>query len=184
MIRIVILAIMIACTVGCSSVRPPSTEELHAIEQPSPANAAWLESLGPLAVAWFSEQEKELLPHGRPLNADEVKIARQMGVQHPDRVRVIIMREFPLPDDPILFKELKTLGLGSPLAGGRSLGYAVLIKPKYENQPWLLAHELVHVGQRERFGTEAFIRRYLLELRVFGYARAPLEIEANRGARD
>jgi hypothetical protein len=120
------------------------------------------------------------LPRGRRLTADESEVAKRVGVQHPERVQILVLSDFPLPDDPGLAGEIRALGFGSPRAGGRSMGYAILIKPQYEKQSWLLAHELVHVAQRERLGTDMFIRRYLLELRVFGYARAPLELEANK----
>jgi len=169
---------IVFCMAGCSTVRTSNQEELRTVEQPSPANAAWVDSLAPLAVAWYSEQERVLLARGRPLDSEEEKMARQMGVQHPERVRVIVAQQFPFPDNPVLAEELRTLGFGSQREGGRSLGYAILIKPKYEKQRWLLAHELVHTAQRERLGTEPFIRRYLLELRILGHARAPLELEA------
>ena len=92
----------------------------------------------------------------------------------------ITLRECPLPDDPELGRQVRALGLGSDDAGGFGRGYAVLIKPRFQSERWLLAHELVHVAQRERLGSEAFIRRYLLELKTVGYGRSPLEMEANR----
>ena len=150
------------------------------MEQPSAVDAEWLNSVAPRAVAWYAQQEAALLPRGRLLTPAEVQLARDMGVQRPEQVRVLVWSDFPFPDDPILAKELKGLGMGSRNVGGFGLGYVVLVKPKYDGERWLLAHELVHVAQRERLGTDAFVRRYLLELRVLGYARAPLELEANQ----
>ena len=165
---------------GCSFVRAPSAEELHAVEHPSHSDKAWCDAVAPKAVDWLTGQEVLLLPRGRPLSASEGEIARQMGVQHPERVRILVVSDFPLPEDSYLATEVKKLGFGSPQAGGRSMGYAVLVKPKFEGKRWLLAHELVHVGQRERMGTAEFVRRYLLELRLLGYKRSPLELEANK----
>jgi hypothetical protein len=51
-------------------------------------------------------------------------------------------------------------------------------------KPWVVAHkevlnhELVHVAQMDRMGQEAFLRRYLIELEMMGYARSPLKLEA------
>jgi len=145
----------------------------------SAANAAWLDAVAPEAIKWYLAQEARLLKQGRPLAPDEMELARRMGVQHPEKVRVLVLAQFPFPDDPELAAQAKALGL-SDEAGGFGMGYAVLIKPQFEGQRQLLAHELVHVAQRERFGTEAFVRRYLLELKTVGYGRSPLEAEANR----
>lgn len=143
------------------------------------------------ATAWYIEQEAELLQAGRPLTADESGLARRMGVLQPGRVRVLVLPQFPFPADPMLAREAEAYGFGADREQGRSMGYAVLVKPRLqlprslsdrggEHPPrWLLAHELVHVAQRERMGAAAFVRRYLLELKVFGYEYAPLENEAN-----
>ena len=173
-----ILPIAFFLAAGCATIHAPTAEELRAVESPSPCNSAWVEALMPAAVEWFSGQEKAWLPNGRPLAPDEIVLARQLGVQYPERVRIVTAEYFPLPEDPLLREQTLAMGFNSPRAGGLSLGYAVLIKPKYANQRWLLAHELVHVAQRERMGTAAFLRRYLLEIHVLGYARAPLELEA------
>lgn len=164
---------------GCSLVRPPSADELRAVQQPSPENAAWADALAPRAAAWLTQQETRLFPRGRPLSAAETDLARRMGVQHPEQVRVLILTEFPVPSDPALARDARSFGYGSPQEGGRTMGYLILVKPRYVDESWLLAHELVHVGQQERLGSAAFIRRYLLELRVLGYRRSPLELEAN-----
>lgn len=149
------------------------------MEPPSAAEAAWLDAVAPKAIEWYLAQEASLLRQGRPLAPDETKLARRMGVRHPEKVRVLVLAQFPFPDDPELAAQAKALGL-SDRAGGFGMGYAVLIKPQFEGERQLLAHELVHVAQRERLGTEAFVRRYLLELRTVGYAHSPLEAEANR----
>ena len=54
-----------------------------------------------------------------------------------------------------------------------------MLKPRYKNDATILAHEFVHVAQHDRLGREAFLRRYLVELVMMGYARAPLELEAS-----
>lgn len=166
--------------VGCSHVRPPSTEELQAVDQPTAAAAAWVDALAPRALAWLKQQETRLSSRGRPLSTTETELARRIGVQHPEQVRVLILTQFPVPADATLARDARTFGYGSPQEGGRTMGYLILVKPRFVDQSWLLAHELVHVAQQENLGQDAFIRRYLLELRVLGYRRSPLELEANR----
>ncbi len=154
------------------------------MDQPSAADAAWLNTVAQKAIKWLLAQEARLLKQGRPLAADEMELARRMGVQHPEKVRVLVLAQFPFPDDPELASQAAALGLGSDQAGGFSMGYAVLVKPQFEGRRSLLAHELVHVAQRERLGIDAFIRRYLLELKTVGYSHSPLEMEANRMMRE
>ena len=48
----------------------------------------------------------------------------------------------------------------------------------------LLAHELRHVSQYERYPTiDAHLDVYLRELVRYGYALAPFEVDADRAAR-
>lgn len=44
--------------------------------------------------------------------------------------------------------------------------------------PWTVRHELKHVEQFARYGFFGFIVRYLYQCARYGYANAPLEIEA------
>jgi hypothetical protein len=177
----VLLGLWVAVSIGgCATANAPTADELKAIEHPTGTDAAWLEAVAPEAIAWYLKQEAILLKQGRPLSADEMDLARRMGVQHPEKIRVVVLTKFPSPDSPALAEQLAALGLGSDDAGGFSMGYAVLIKPRFETKRWLRAHEFVHVGQREHLGTEAFIRRYFMEMKTIGYKRAPLEIEAER----
>ncbi len=147
--------------------------------QPAPEDLAWLNAVAPKAVAWVAKEEAALLKEGRPLTSAEAVIAVRMGVQHPEKIRLAVLAAFPFPSDPLLAKEAGALGFGSDRERGRSMGFAVLIKPRFRGERKLLAHECVHVAQRERLGLEAFIRRYLLELRTVGYERSALEAEAN-----
>jgi hypothetical protein len=80
--------------------------------------------------------------------------------------------------DSALLVEAKKYGLGSVTEGGRSIGHLVLLKPWVVAHQEVLNHELVHVAQMDRMGQEAFLRRYLIELEMMGYARSPLELEA------
>ena len=43
---------------------------------------------------------------------------------------------------------------------------------------WVMRHELAHVRQWERYGKVGFLARYLWQCARYGYANAPLELEA------
>ncbi|MCC5838999.1 MAG: hypothetical protein JJT96_02660 [Opitutales bacterium] len=135
-----------------------------------------------LFSAWSAEIERAAHVHGAPLDAQMADVARAVGVRHPERIRLQIVDEIPFPwHDPELTKLGKQLGLvGEGVRGNAQIfGYAVLSVPEYACSVEKMAHEFVHVMQVEREGSfEAFVRRYLTEVRDFGYHHAPLELEA------
>ena len=100
------------------------------------------------------------------------------GVSHPKSVRVVVLETFPMPSDPELLFEAERFGFGNPLEAGRTNGYVIMLKPWVAQDATVLTHELVHVSQLDRLGREAFVRRYLIEMEMLGYARSPLELEA------
>ena len=57
------------------------------------------ERLAPLAYQWAKQQEAYILQHGAPLAAHQLADAGRVGVQYPDRVRVLVVDRIPLPDD-------------------------------------------------------------------------------------
>jgi hypothetical protein len=163
---------------SCVIVRAPTAEELRALDQP-PANVVTkVDKLLPRALEWYGRVEAKLLRQGRPLAATELAVARKLGVIHPERVRVVVLARFPMPDDKELRSEAERYGMGSSHEGGRTLGYAVMLKPRFAGNSTILIHELVHVSQHDRLGRKAFVRRYLVEMEMMGHARAPLELEA------
>ena len=169
------LVALILCCAGCTGLKPVA----H-LPQPTETQLAWVGAVAPRAVSWVTEQESSFLIQGRPLLNDEIDLARAIGIQFPDRVRIVVTERFPVPQDPLLSQQVGVFGFDASNQAGCSFGYAVVVKPRYVETRWLLAHELVHVAQRERLGMDAFVRQYLLEVRTLGYARAPLEREAKR----
>ncbi len=137
-----------------------------------------IDRLFPYALSWYESVEAELLPEGRPLSIQETEIARKVGVKYPSKIRVAILDNFPLPTNPELLVMAERYGLGSRFEGGRTIGYVIMLKPWAAEDKMVLAHELVHVGQQDRMGRGAFLRRYFIEMEMLGYARAPLELEA------
>jgi hypothetical protein len=136
-------------------------------------------------VAFVGDSEREIQRRGRALTLEEASLARAVGVEHPERVRVLVADVFIAPRDPAVAAEARKLGIGAATEGGRTTGYGVELKPKYAASRWILAHELTHVGQYERLGVAGFVHEYLTEVLMFGYARAPLEAaaHANEGLR-
>ena len=178
------ILVLISLLTACSMVRAPTQEELALLENPPIHIRAKQDRLTPLALEWLNETETNLHKTGQPLSEADVAMARAVGVQQPERVRVIILAEFPVPENDDLLTEASKYGLGSEAEGGRTMGYVILLKKKYSNERWILAHELVHVAQQEQIGKEAFIRRFIAERELMGYGRAPLELEANKLAFD
>jgi hypothetical protein len=165
---------------GCMIVRAPSPEELRALDHPPPGVLSKVDRLFPLAIEWYGNVERQQLPRGRPLSQAEEVVARKLGVHHPQRVRVITLEKFPMPANNELLAAAQRYGMGSEYEGARTFGYAIMVKPRFADDSTVITHELVHVGQHDRMGRAAFVRRYLVEMEMMGYARAPLELDAYR----
>jgi len=163
---------------ACMIVTRPTDQELLALDNPPPAVLEKLERLFPRVLSWYEQVEAELLPKGRPLSPRETDFAIRIGVKEPDRVRIVVLDDFPLPSDPELRKEVERIGMGSKNEGGRTNGHVIMLKTWAAEDDSIISHELVHVAQQDRLGREPFIRRYMVEMEMMGYARSPLELEA------
>ena len=138
----------------------------------------------PLACQWVAQQERMILHTGVPLTSAQLADARNAGIQHPDRVRLLGVPAFPLPEDPRLLAAAQAARFLTPDTIGLTLRYGIYLRANYWGDRALLAHELAHSAQYERLGgIEPFLRQYFSEVLAVGYARAPLEQEAVRVAR-
>lgn len=107
--------------------------------------------------------------------------ARKLGIEHVDRVRILIIDRIPVRN------RLETLvndlagpafrSLGKQI-GGMTTGYGILVAKNFESKDWLVAHELVHVRQFEELGREAMLKRVLTEHHILPNNLIPLEREA------
>ena len=137
------------------------------------------EQLLPLAATWAEEQESQILAHGQPLTTQQLSDARTMGVSQPERVRLLIIPQIPMPDHPLLIAAGHATGLLSPYTAGLTLRHGIYIRQDVADDRFLVAHELVHTRQYERLGgILPFLRQYLHECLTIGYPAAPLEQEA------
>ena len=142
---------------------------------------AIVERYFPKAVRWATEMEKAILESGHRLSPAHRKDAEAIGVRQLDGVRIITLDNIPVPSDPGLSQLATETGLITDRTVGMTFGHGILLKNGAVDRR-LVAHELVHVMQYERFdGIEAFLKEYVKEA-VFdpGYPHGPLEREAER----
>jgi hypothetical protein len=138
-----------------------------------------LEPLIPLAAAWVEQQEARILREGAPLTTPQTADARAAGVVHPRRVRLLCVDTVPRPQHPELALAAERASMLTPDTTGLTMRYGIFITADMWGDRELVAHELVHVHQYERFGSIAeFLRRYLSQCLTVGYLSAPLEREA------
>ena len=136
----------------------------------------------PLACTWAEKQESIILREGVPLTASQVADARQIGIAHPERVRLRVVEQIPLPLHRLLREAAETTGLSSPLTAGMTLRYGIFIQSESWGERSMVVHELVHTLQYERFGGfRPFLEEYLYEcITPPGYPFGALEQEAKR----
>ena len=138
-----------------------------------------LSALVPLAATWVEEQQARILAAGVALTPQQSFDAHLVGVKDPGKVRLLKMDFIPLPENPVLRKANELFKLVSPVTAGITFGYGIYIRDDSWGDRPLVVHELVHVGQYERYGSvNAFLRDYLDECLTIGYPNGPLEQEA------
>ena len=141
-------------------------------------------SILPIVYAWAKRHERNILRHGSRLSTQQLADALRVGVQEPERVRVLFVETVP----PHLPRFLRTIaarcGLGPETTAGMALGHGIFVRVDQSGRRDLLIHELVHTAQYERLGFRRFLRRYLRECLADGYPCGDLEGEATRIARD
>jgi len=144
---------------------------------------AVLPLLLPRAVAWAEEQQGDILASGFRLSAEQVVMARGVGVAHPENIRIKLVDALPLPQDRELAAAALQAGLLGPTMTGLTLFYGIFICRRAYGSRNLIAHECRHVHQHEQRGSiAAFLQEYLLQIVTVGYEDAPLEQDARRAA--
>lgn len=139
----------------------------------------------PKAIQWAEGQSATVLAHGRALTPAQVALARSVGVGHAESVRIMVVDQFPLPDDELVRAAALRIGLAKPTIAGLTLGHAVMVRRGFENDARLLSHELRHVAQYEAAGgIPAFLAQHLRELDRYGYEDSPFEVDARAHERD
>ncbi len=140
---------------------------------------ARFDQLLPLAAKGAAILERHILWEGVALLPEELDDARAVGVQSPERVRLLCLTSLPAPTDPILKAAAAAVHFLTPATRGLALRHGIFIRSDCWRDRELIAHELVHTAQYERMGgIEPFLRQYLFECASIGYPAAPLEQEA------
>ena len=133
-------------------------------------------------IEWAQSIEAEGQKRGTPLDAQQIDLAHEIGIKHPEKVRLVFVDTVPFPTED---ESLRQIGEGLGFIGAevinnaQAFGYTIWVRKGFMLDRPSLAHELVHVAQIERsesFG--AYARQYMLELSEHGHAAMPLELEA------
>ena len=133
-------------------------------------------------VAWAETIEAEGQERGTPLTAEQLELAKAVGIQHPKKVRLVYADTVPFPvEDPEMRAVGESMGFIGPgvINNAQAFGYTIWIRNGFTMDRPALAHELVHVMQIERsasFG--AYAREYVPQLLEHGHSNMPLEVEA------
>lgn len=139
---------------------------------------AELPTLLPLAIEWAEATSFEAENIGISLSPSGEEIARRVGVQYPERIRIVIVDQLPRPQHPAIRAAADATGLLGPDMTGITLGYSVFVRQGFDTIR-LLSHEFRHVFQYEQAGSIAsFLPTYLSQIVEVGYMEAPLEIDA------
>ena len=133
----------------------------------------------PIVVNWVTEMEKAILEQGQRLLIENRRDAEEIGIRRVDDVRIVVLNSIPLPTDPGLKQLVVETELITDKTSGITFGHGIVLKNGAVGRR-LIAHELVHVLQYERFGgIEAFLKEYVKEVAFPpGYPNGPLEREA------
>jgi hypothetical protein len=133
----------------------------------------------PFACAWAEEQENIIIRYGVPLSPAQIADAVKIGVDHPEKVRLLKVTRIPVPDRRDLCTAADAMQLISPLTAGLTFRYGIFVRADCWKDRRLVCHELVHTAQYERLGgLQQFLQRYLYECTTIGYPAAPMEQEA------
>jgi len=141
---------------------------------------ALLPQLLPPAIAWAEGVAADVAAKGLPLNSSALSDARIVEVRFPERIRVLMVDQLPLPEDPDLRAAAIQTGLLGPGMIGLTLGHAILICHGHISRR-VLSHECRHVAQYEEAGSIAsFLPVYLASIVQpgVGYSNSPFERDA------
>lgn len=140
-----------------------------------------LEELLPLAVQWAAEQERHVLCEGVRLSEIEMRDAKAIGVQNPERVRLLRVQAIPVPVHPMLRAAASSINFLTAAPRGLALDCGIFVRADQWRDRALIAHELVHTAQYQRLGgIRPFMQTYIYQCATVGYPNAPLELEAAR----
>ncbi len=176
-----IILLFLAAVVACSFTRVSLTdEEKQKIIKP-PKEIKHYVSQHIDAVHEFMGNHYQQFPlqDQRVLTECMQEAASFLGVVNADKVRVIVTNNLPIPEEGTDLYEVYLKIAGDPKhAGAITVGHYIFIKPMYSRSYHILLHELVHVMQYEKFGSKAFLEKYMTDAQIVAYSQIPFESEA------
>lgn len=144
-----------------------------------PITPQQLAALLPHAADWVAQLEASVLRDGEALNEEELALARKIGINFPEKIRLMRVATMPQPSDPTLAWAARETGLLGPKIAGVTFRYAIFVRSDYWREIRLVIHEMAHTQQYERFGgILPFLQQYISECLTVGYHNSPLELEA------
>ncbi|WP_442961762.1 hypothetical protein [Pseudoalteromonas sp. SMS1] len=135
----------------------------------------------PQYIAWAHNIEEQGLKIGMSLNEREQQLAAEIGIKHPEKVKIVYVNEVPFPHENFALKTLgEALGfIGEGIVNNAQVfGYTIYVRKGFNLNKPKLAHELVHVLQIERSSLDQIVTQHFSDLAQYGYSNAPLEVEA------
>ncbi len=136
----------------------------------------------PQYIDWAYETDRKGLEIGAPLDEKALSLAYDIGIEHPEKIRLVYVDEVPFPHDNFALRTLgEVLGfIGEGIVNNaQAFGYSIYIRKGYDLTRPKLAHELVHVLQIERSSLDRVTTQHFTDLAEYGYEKAPLEVEAS-----
>ncbi|MES2476902.1 MAG: hypothetical protein V4640_14055 [Verrucomicrobiota bacterium] len=132
-----------------------------------------------IAARWVAWHEQKILRHGVPLTPKSMADATRMGVAHPEKIRLMRVDAIPALNGRLMTMLARWVPEISANTVGLTLGHGIYIRSPWWGNRHLIAHECVHTGQYERYGSAAaFLTAYFTQCIQDGYPAAAMEQEA------
>ncbi|MEO1563725.1 MAG: hypothetical protein AAFR98_09850 [Pseudomonadota bacterium] len=178
--RWMLLSVLFLCLAGCEvrQVQPLTQKDMDAVNFPDERVKARVDRLLPFAIESTRQMQTRALAVGTPLNSEGLVLARELGVERPERVRVVVVEKIPKLNTANRLQRAEPLLSLSDRIIGLTAGYGIYLDKEYEDELWVLAHELVHVAQFERMGLEGLTRQVMTEQLALPGRLIPIEREA------
>jgi hypothetical protein len=87
-----------------------------------------LTAIFPRALAWAQAQSDHIRRVGAMLTPVQNALAHAVGVEHPERIRILLAQSIPAPADPELVQIARERSFIAPDTHGVTLGYGVSVR--------------------------------------------------------
>lgn len=137
----------------------------------------------PKAIAWIAECEERIMRYGERLTPGQLLDAKAVGVNFPERVRLLRVPSILFPLDPELAALAVEEKLITQTTDGLTARYGIFVCARAWTNRHLIAHELTHTAQYERLGgIGEFLSVYIPECNGGRYPDTPMERDAEANA--